>query len=286
MQFEGQEESKNVEDRRGMGPKAAMVGGGSIIILILAMVFGINPNQLAQVIPGAGGPGAGGAQQKGEFKETAEERERYKMTGQVLASTEKVWEKLFREQGEVYQKPKLVVFRGRVDTACGAADSGVGPFYCPGDSNVYIDLSFYRDMESKLKAPGDFPQAYVVAHEVGHHVQRLLGYSKKVDQARGTRLENQMSVRLELQADYLAGVWAHHASKDNLRLNRDDLAKALNAAKQIGDDTLQRNAGRQVTPESFSHGSSEQRQKWFGRGFESGSLPKAKALFDLEYNDL
>jgi uncharacterized protein len=287
MQFEGQEESKNVEDRRGMAPTAAVAGGGGILVLILALVFGINPQQLAGII----GDKKGGAapQQKGEFKETPEEREQFRLTSQVLASTEKVWAKIFREEfRKDYPMPKLVIFAGAVQSGCGAADSGVGPFYCPDDQKVYIDLSFYKTMERKLKIPGEFSRAYVVAHEVGHHVQRHLPFSsnRDVERSRGTPRENEMSVRLELQADFLAGVWAHHAVRDNLRLSQSDLESALTAAHAIGDDTLQKQAQGYVVPENFTHGSADQRKRWFAKGFKTGNVQDAKTIFEMRYSEL
>jgi predicted metalloprotease len=189
-----------------------------------------------------------------------------------------------------YEKPTLVLYSGRVESACGFAESAVGPFYCPGDSNVYIDLSFYRDMQRELKAPGEFARAYVIAHEVGHHVQRLLGYSKRVDEARRTASQteyNKMSVRLELQADFLAGVWAYHADKQFKNfLEPGDVESALNAAFQIGDDRLQKRARGYVVPDSFRHGTSEQRTGWFQEGLKSGDVRRARELFDLAYDQL
>jgi predicted metalloprotease len=207
----------------------------------------------------------------------------------VFGDTERVWEKQFERMGKRYPKPTLVLFTLRDQSACGSANAAVGPFYCPGDEKVYIDLSFYELMEKKLHAGGDFAKAYVIAHEVGHHVQRLLpgGYSKRVDEARGTRLENQMSVRLELQADYLAGVWAYHAEKQFKKfLDPGDLESALNAAQHIGDDYLQKQATGRVMPEKFTHGKSEQRMRWFKKGFDTGSVAGASELFTLPYNEL
>ncbi len=284
MQTDGLEESDNVEDQRGRSAAVgASVGGGGLIILVLALVFGVNPQQLAGLIgqgkaPNPNGPAA-------VVVETEESKKASHLVRVVLKSTEDVWTKLFREDGKTYRDPKLTIFSGRIGTACGAGEAAMGPFYCPGDEHVYIDLDFYKEMERHLKIPGEFPRAYVIAHEVGHHVQKLTGYSAKVDAARGTRQENEMSVRLELQADYLAGVWASYA-KDKFKINPNDVGEAINAAKQIGDDTLQRNATGAVHPEKFTHGSSEQRMRWFKRGFESGSFTGYSALFELPYNGL
>jgi predicted metalloprotease len=212
-----------------------------------------------------------------------------RFTKVILHDTEVVWDDLFRKMGKRYEKPVLVLFSGQVDSACGMADSAVGPFYCPGDSRVYIDLSFYKDMERKLQAPGEFARAYVIAHEVGHHVQRLLGYSQRVDEARrrSSKAEyNKMSVRLELQADFLAGAWAHHAQRRFAFLEKGDIESALNAAFEIGDDRLQKKAQGRVVPDSFTHGTSKQRMRWFLDGFETGDVHRARALFDSRYEEL
>jgi len=200
-----------------------------------------------------------------------------------------VWEDQFRRMGKQYPHPTLVLFRGQTDTGCGAADSGIGPFYCPADSKVYIDLSFYELMEEKLGAPGEFARAYVIAHEVGHHVQRLLGYSKRVDQARqsGSKTEaNRMSVRLELQADFLAGVWAHHGQQRFNFLEKGDIESAMNAANAIGDDRLQQKGRGYVVPDSFTHGTSRQRMRWFMDGLKTGDVDRARLLFEVPYDEL
>jgi predicted metalloprotease len=212
-----------------------------------------------------------------------------KFVSQVLRSTEQVWTDVFRESGRTYQPPKLVLFQGSWPTACGQGQAAMGPFYCPNDQQVYIDLRFYKVLEQKLGAPGQFAQAYVVAHEVGHHVQRLLGYSEVVDRIRATKGEvekNHASVRLELQADYLAGVWAHHAQQKFNYLDKGDVETALNAAQQIGDDTLQKRGRGRVVPDTFTHGTSKQRMRWFLEGFKTGDVGQAKLLFDLPYNEL
>ncbi len=286
MRWEGREESQNVRDLRGSS-RAVAIGGGSILVLLLALVFGLDPKKLASVM-GQGGGGQVAQQQQGP-RDPAEEKQA-NFTKIVFRDTELVWEDLFRRMGKTYQKPQLTLFTGEVQTACGGADAAVGPFYCPGDSNVFIDLSFYEQMQRQLNAPGEFARAYVVAHEVGHHVQRLLGYAKIVDEIRATRGKveaNHASVRLELQADYLAGVWAHHAQKKFKYLEQGDVETALNAANQIGDDTLQKRGGSgRVVPDSFTHGTSKQRMRWFLEGFKTGDVAGAKVLFELPYEGL
>jgi predicted metalloprotease len=287
MKWEGREESENVEDRRGLGKTVGIAGGaGGLLVLVLALVFGVNPQQLARFF-GQGGPGQPAVQQ--QRAADPEEERQAKFTKVVFHDTEVVWDDLFRKMGKRYPKPTLVLFTGQVDSACGAADAAVGPFYCPGDSKVYIDLSFYRDMQKKLQAPGEFARAYVVAHEVGHHVQRLLGYSERVDRARRTQSKaqaNRMSVRLELQADYFAGVWAHHAQKKFDYLEPGDVESALTAANAIGDDRLQKRARGYVVPDAFTHGTSKQRMRWFNAGFKTGDVDKASELFNLPYDEL
>ena len=284
MQWEGRGESTNVEDRRGGGRQIGMAvgGGGSIIVLILALVFGVDPRQFLQ--EGGPQPDSGAPRQVDPVEEKMASFSKV-----VFRDTEEVWDDLFQRMGKRYRKPVLVLFSGRVESACGSADSAVGPFYCPGDSKVYIDLAFYKDMERTLKAPGEFARAYVIAHEVGHHVQRLLGYSQRVDEAR-ERLPkkeyNRMSVRLELQADFLAGVWAHHGQKRFNFLERGDIDSALKAAFEIGDDRLQKKARGYVVPDSFNHGTSQQRQRWFMNGFEKGDVGQARQLFELRYEEL
>jgi predicted metalloprotease len=288
MKWEGREESENVEDQRGSGRTVMAVGGGAtLLILLIAAYFGFDPQPLLQLF--GQGPQAG-QQQNGPQapRDPAEERQA-KFSKVVFHDTEVVWGDLFQKMGRRYTNPTLVLFSGRVESACGLADAAVGPFYCPGDSKVYIDLDFYRDMERKLNAPGEFARAYVIAHEVGHHVQRLLGYSKQVDDARrrSSKAEvNRMSVRLELQADYLAGVWAQHAQERFNFLEKGDVESALNAAFQIGDDRLQKQARGYVVPDSFTHGTSAQRQRWFMQGLKTGDVDGASQLFELDYGDL
>src|SRR5262245_26467597 len=290
MEWESREESQNVEDRRGMGGgrKLALGGGaGGIVILIVAALLGINPG-LVQQFMGALGQQRGVQQEEPGQTDPAEDKVA-KFSKVIFGDTERIWEEQFRKMGKQYPKPTLVLYRGMVESACGTGESAMGPFYCPGDSKVYIDLDFYHDMERKLNAPGEFARAYVIAHEVGHHVQKLLGYSKLVDDARrrGNDLENHhMSVRLELQADYLAGVWAHYGQEKYKFLHQGDLESALNAANQIGDDRLQKKARGYVVPDSFTHGSSQQRMRWFKRGFDTGDIEAAKLLFSSPYKEL
>ncbi|HQR07091.1 MAG TPA: neutral zinc metallopeptidase [Gemmatales bacterium] len=293
MQWEDREESQNVEDRRGMSPKAGLaLGGGGILVLIIALIFGLDPRQVANIVGGAGGGGGGGAQQeqvnnKREF--TPEEQKQAHFSKVIFGDTERIWDDIFTKLGKTYKKPTLVLFNDSVDSACGSASSAVGPFYCPGDEKVYIDVAFYVEMERKLHAGGEFARAYVIAHEVGHHVQNLLGYTARVDDARRQRNEiesNRASVRLELQADFLAGIWAHYAQKKFNFLEKGDIESAMNAAQQIGDDTLQRNATGRVRPDAFTHGTSQQRMKWFMLGLKTGDLSKMKLLFELPYNEL
>jgi predicted metalloprotease len=260
--------------------------GGGIIVLLLALAFGVDPQKLAGLF-GPGGPGGEQVQPKGPIDPEEEKQARFSKV--VFRDTEDIWTDLFRKMNKSYKNPTLVLFSDRVESACGAADAAVGPFYCPGDHKIYIDLSFYRDMERKLNSPGEFARAYVIAHEVGHHVQNLLGYSDIVHQARGAKSKtevNRLTVRLELQADYLAGVWAHHAQAKLKFLEPGDIESALNAAFEIGDDRLQKKGRGVVVPDSFTHGTSQQRMRWFQAGFRSGDVSKAADLFRLRYEEL
>jgi predicted metalloprotease len=280
MRWEGNRESSNVEDARsgggggGFGLGTGTIGIGTIVIaLIGGAVLGVNPLTLLGMLTGGGGPvctcGAGPAPAPPANDPAA------KFVSTVLADTEDVWAQLFKQGGATYTPPKLVLFRGAVRTGCGNGQAAMGPFYCPADSKVYIDLSFYETMKTKLGAPGDFAQAYVIAHEVGHHVQHQLGITDQVDQARGRASQaeaNAMSVRVELQADCFSGVWGHHAQQARNILEQGDIEEALNAAQKIGDDALQSSAGRAVVPESFTHGTSAQRQRWFTTGFKTGTV--------------
>jgi len=277
MKWEGNRESDNVEDRRdggGGGFGGRSIGIGSIAIaLIASWLFGVSPMTVLNLLSGAG-PGAPQSQQAPAHKPPADDH-MAKFVSTVLADTEDVWKDVFSQGGATYREPKLVLFRGATPTGCGQGQSAMGPFYCPGDQKVYIDLGFYETLKTRLGAPGDFAQAYVIAHEVGHHVQNLLGISAKMDQLRqrvSPTEYNAMSVRLELQADCFAGVWANHAQAARQLLEQGDVEEAMNAAARIGDDALQRASGRAVVPESFTHGSSVQRQRWFDTGLKNGSV--------------
>lgn len=269
MRWKGRRKSSNVEDRRGMGRKGIVGGGmGAIVIVVVMLLMGGDPTDLLNTIQ------VENTNTTGEYRETAEERELADFTSVVLAETETVWQKIFREETMTYREPKLVLFTQSVRSACGVAGSSTGPFYCPGDQKVYIDLSFFNLLSKRFKAPGDFAMAYVIAHEVGHHVQNLLGITDKVHRMRGRVSQeeyNEYSVRLELQADYLAGVWAHYTQKFGL-LEEGDIDEALNAASAVGDDNIQKQTQGYVVPESFTHGSSEQRKKWFYKGFRTGDI--------------
>ncbi len=280
MRWEGNRESDNVEDVRGSGGGGGgfglggrSIGIGSIVIaLVGGWVFGVNPLTILSLLSGGGG--APQVQQAPAHAPPADDK-MAKFVSTVLADTEDVWKQQFSAAGGSYANPKLVLFRGAVRTACGQGQSAMGPFYCPGDQKVYIDLGFYETLKSRLGAPGDFAQAYVIAHEVGHHVQNLLGISEKMDQMRSRVSEaqyNALSVKLELQADCLAGVWAHHAQNARQILEQGDVEEAMNAASKIGDDALQGSRGGAVVPESFTHGSSAQRQRWFSTGLKGGAV--------------
>ena len=291
MKLDGQEESENVEDRRGISAGAGVMGGGAgIIILILALIFKVDPSKLTQLIGGGASP-QGNSQVAGGPRVSAdpEEEKQAHFTKVIFGDTEVIWGELFQAMGKQYTKPTLVLFSGQVNSACGTADAAVGPFYCGGDQKVYIDLSFYKAMQRSLNAPGDFARAYVVAHEVGHHVQSLLGYSDQVHEAKRSSDQveaHHMSVRLELQADYFAGVWANHAQKKFNFLEKGDVESALKAAFEIGDDRLQKKARGTVVPDTFTHGTSKQRMTWFNKGFTTGDIKGAAALFDLQYEKL
>jgi len=274
MRLGGGRESSNIEDRRGRGVPIGVAGGGigTIVLVVLALLFGVDPRVLLQ-----GGDETGQMQSPtARYAPPPEGQDGMRrFVAQVLATTEDAWGAVFQANGRSYQPPRLVLFNGAVQSACGTASSAVGPFYCPGDQQVYIDLAFFRDMERKLGAPGDFAQAYVIAHEVAHHVQTELGITQRVDQlrARSSREEgNALSVRVELQADCFAGVWANRAQRARNILERGDIEEGLNAAAAVGDDRLQRRAQGHVVPESFTHGSSAQRARWFRRGLETGDI--------------
>ncbi|MDP2795509.1 neutral zinc metallopeptidase [Methyloversatilis sp.] len=275
-------ESDNIEDRRGargggmMGGGGRKIGIGTIVLALVAMYFGVDPSVVLNM--GAGvpqtsqqAPVSPGVQSTGRAEDDALAR----FTAQVLADTEDTWNELFRAGGKQYREPKLVLYTGGTQTACGTGQAAMGPFYCPGDERVYLDLDFYRDLQARFAAPGDFAQAYVIAHEIGHHVQHQLGIAEKVQvtkQRVSEREANQLQVRMELQADCFAGIWAHHADRSRGILEQGDIEEALRAASAIGDDTLQKQAQGYVVPESFTHGSAEQRVRWFKRGLDSGEM--------------
>jgi len=282
MQWSGRRESDNVEDRRGGGGggRIALGGGAALLLMLAAWVLGIDPRALLNT----------GLVDPAPSRSVSVTEEPLKhFVAVVLADTEDVWHVQFVKLGQTYREPKLVLFSGRVSSACGMAGSAVGPFYCPGDQKVYLDLEFFQELHDRFQAPGDFAQAYVVAHEVGHHVQKLLGVSDRVREERSRVSErdaNHLSVRLELQADYLAGVWAHHAQKMKKILDPGDLEEALRAANAIGDDRLQKQGRGYVTPDSFTHGTSAQRIRWFKKGFETGDAKGMDQLFKLPYSGL
>src|SRR6185503_11788226 len=264
MRLGDQRASDNVEDRRGMGVGGGL-GIGGIAIAVIAYFLGFDPsavlNVAEQVAP---------QRESREAPKGAPADEMGQFVAKILGSTEVVWGKIFQQSNGQYRAPTLVLFDGQVRSACGMAQSATGPFYCSRDEKLYIDLSFFRDLQTRFRAPGDFAQAYVIAHEVGHHVQKLSGALQKMEAGRGSQAENnQTSVRMELQADCYAGVWGHHAGTMN-QLDSGDIAEALNAATAIGDDRLQKQTQGHVVPESFTHGSSEQRVRWFQRGVKSG----------------
>ena len=285
MRMDGQDESSNVEDARGSsGGGGSRFGGGRsvgigtvAVAVVAGWIFGINPLTVLGLLSGGGGSPVAQTAPGPTTKPSADDPQA-RFVSKVLRSTEVVWTDVFREAGKTYQNPKLTLYRNSYPTGCGQGDAAMGPFYCPADAHVYLDMSFFDTMSKRLGAPGQFAQAYVIAHEVGHHVQNQLGISGKVDAARqhGSEAQaNAMSVRLELQADCFAGVWAKRSqAEQGWRLEQGDIETALNAASQIGDDTLQRKSRGQVVPESFTHGSSAQRVTWFKRGLETGSVPQ------------
>lgn len=304
MRWRGNRKSSNIEDRRsarasGIGGLGG--GGGILRLLPLAVKFlGVKGTVIAVVVVGGflfatgnlgnvlslltGQGGTSVTQSSGPLQETAAEKELVEFVSVVLADTEETWTTLFQQQGKTYKEPRLVLFRGAVKSACGMAQSAIGPFYCPGDQQVYIDLSFFDQLKNQFKAPGDFAQAYVIAHEVGHHIQTLLGISGKVHAARNRVSEvegNKLSVRQELQADCLAGVWANHANNSRQLLEAGDVEEGLRAASAIGDDTLQKQSQGYVQPDSFTHGSSDQRVKWFKIGLASGAMESCDTFKDF-----
>lgn len=274
MQWQGRRESENIEDRRALTPGRVAAGGGLGILAIALITYflGGDPQQVLKLLENNQ---IGAPQEAGNPNPAQDEAKKF--VAVVLADTEDVWREQFRKMGKTYREPQLVLFSGRVESACGLADAAVGPFYCPGDQKVYLDLTFFEELKTRFKAPGEFAQAYVVAHEIGHHVQNLLGISDRLHERRGqvSKAEyNRLSVRLELQADFLAGFWAYHAQRSKKILDPGDLEAALRAANAIGDDRLQKQARGYVVPDSFTHGTSAQRIRWFKRGFETGDFSK------------
>lgn len=271
MRWRGERQSTNIEDRRGMSAGKVAVGGGlgTIVIMILALLFGVNPQTLLEQLPADQQPGV-----QSSRPQNPQEEELKQFVAVVLAKSEDVWTDVFRKNNRQYRKPTLVLFTDQVRSACGLAGAAVGPFYCPADEKVYIDLAFYEQLRREFSAPGDFAQAYVVAHEVGHHVQNLLGINERVSalQRQVTEAEaNQLSVRLELQADFFAGMFARYVQNQGL-LEAGDVEEALRAASAVGDDQIQRRTAGYVVPDSFTHGTSEQRLRWFKRGYETGDM--------------
>ncbi|MFN7807013.1 MAG: neutral zinc metallopeptidase [Planctomycetaceae bacterium] len=289
MRLENQRASENIEDRRGLKAGPVLVGGGlsALFLALLVGFLGGDPQKVLQQQQAPGGRGGRGGEAQQEL--SPEEVRKGEFVKRILGTTEDVWSELFpKEVGRSYKEPTLVMFSGQTKSACGFANAAVGPFYCPADQKVYIDLAFYDELKNKFKAPGDFAQAYVIAHEIGHHVQNQLGLTDKVHsrQGRVSKEEfNQLSVRLELQADYLAGVWAHHAQKTKGILEAGDLKEGLVAATAIGDDRLQMQAQGYVVPDSFTHGTSEQRLRWFAKGLKAGTI-EGFDTFSVPFDEL
>lgn len=271
MRWENERRSDNVEDQRGRPVSRGLVGGGigTVVVILMALLFGVDPSALLQ------STSTPSVQQQTESRRPPADDRLAAFVSVVLADTEDTWREAFRRSGKTYREPKLVLFTGAVQSACGYAESAMGPFYCPGDQKVYIDLSFYEDLRTRFKAPGDFAQAYVIAHEVGHHVQNLLGIASQVRAAQertGSAERNRLQVRLELQADCFAGIWAHHANRVRKLVEEGDIEEALTAASAIGDDRIQKQTRGYVVPDAFTHGSAEQRVRWFTKGFETGTV--------------
>ncbi|MGE5356247.1 MAG: neutral zinc metallopeptidase [Deltaproteobacteria bacterium] len=280
MRWQNREQSDNVEDRRGRTIRrvGGGIGIGAILMAVFALIMGENPLNVLQQVTSEG-------TEQVNVNSSKEEEALAQFVGVVLKETETVWTKLFREQlGKEYVEPKLVLYSGEDNTGCGYAQSTTGPFYCPADQRVYIDLSFYEELQSRFKAPGDFAMAYIIAHEVGHHVQYLLGITTEVEKQRQRLSQadgNRLSVAMELQADFLAGVWAHHTQKMAQLLEKGDIEEALNAASAVGDDRIQMEARGYVVPDAFTHGTSAQRMAWFKKGFETGDLRYSDTFEEL-----
>lgn len=283
MRWRGGRRSSNIEDRRGAKATPRLLGGGigTIVLVLVAMYFGVDPTPLIQTMQQSPSASTSGKRPSAEDLKNDPLAD---MVSVVVGDTEDVWKAIFQQQGRRYEEPTLVMFSGATGSACGLGQAAMGPFYCPADKKVYIDLSFYDQMRNRFRAPGDFAQAYVIAHEIGHHVQNLLGVSSQVHRMkqRVSKVEgNALSVRLELQADCLAGVWANHADKARRIIEDGDIDEALNAASAIGDDTLQRQSRGTVVPETFTHGTAQQRKRWFRVGLQSGN-PDACDTFSAD----
>jgi hypothetical protein len=281
MRIDDQERSSNIEDRRGMSVGRGVAGGGIgiIVIALIAMFLGIDPNAVLQ--SGISEGPASGSQQPVDARAPSREDKEADFVAAVLGSTEEVWGEIFARNGRTYRKPTLVLFTGAVQSACGYAQAAVGPFYCPPDQKLYIDLAFFRELQNRFRAPGDFAQAYVIAHEVGHHVQNLLGIAERVhtmQQRSGQQQGNALSVRMELQADCFAGIWAAQANRKRRILEPGDVEEGLGAAAAVGDDNIQKATRGYVSPESFTHGSAAQRVRWFRRGLDTGDLKACDAF--------
>ena len=275
MLWKNRRQSSNIQDRRGISPGGIAVGGGvgTLVLLLIGMFLGVDPSQLVQQLPQGGGVPGGQEVPTGAPGADADEGSQF--VSVVLADTEDVWNSVFATMNRDYEEPILVLFSGQVSSACGYASAAVGPFYCPADNHVYLDLTFFDELHQRFGAPGDFAQAYVIAHEVGHHVQNQLGIARQVESMRGRVSQeemNELSVRMELQADFLAGVWAHHAQHEMGSLEAGDVEEAMAAANAIGDDRLQKQTQGYVVPDSFTHGTSEQRVRWFMKGYKSGDI--------------
>jgi predicted metalloprotease len=283
MRWKGRAQSGNIEDRRGLGGGRMIAGGGIGVLVIAAIVYfhGGDPSQVINSVQTTGGQYAA----TGDSTTIRAEAELAEFAAVVLKDTEDIWHAIFREMGQTYREPTLVLFSGAAESACGYSSSATGPFYCPGDEKVYIDLSFLDDLQRKLGAEGDFAMAYIIAHEVGHHVQKLLGISDQLQNLRGRVSEaeyNKKLVRLELQADFLAGVWAHYAQKTKGILEEGDVDEAVNAAAAVGDDRIQMQSQGYVVPDAFTHGTSEQRKSWFLKGFRTGDLNQGDTFSTTE----
>lgn len=287
MRWRGGEQSGNLEDRRSMGPRGMAIGGGGVlVVIVVGLLLGVDPGQLLQVAQQQQQQVPAGPQRQ----LTPKEQEQKQFTATVLRYTEVVWGEQLPKLGKRYEPPHMVLFTSQVDTGCGQAPSAVGPFYCPADRTVYLDPTFFEELENKLGgSKADFSQAYVLAHEVGHHVQNLLGYTRLVDGQRGRvskREQNELSVRLELQADYLAGVWAHYGQQKFNFIEPGDVESAIESANAIGDDRLQKRSSGFTSPENYTHGTSKQRVRWFNQGLKTGELEQMKNFFDLPYDQL